>query len=731
MKIQHALLCAGALAAASLAQEPAPPTPKWLGDITRVAYTDLGNARFSGDWPDKVIADMAAAGVQLFFSRVHSGSDWEGLAWKSEFGIPDPKMGERDATRYLVDLCHSNHIRYLGYYWAQREPASLAEAHPDWCGVNSHGKPSRYFCINTPYRQLVRNRIVELVAKEGVDGIFFDMFHARADECYCACCKARFRQQTGQEAPTVENFENPVWRKWVEFRYRSIEEAMLEFNRAIKAANPEAALMVNTWNAWVYQDELKCRNSIRVIENVDAILEETGWYDTVDPSFCAFPTLYNFMSWHLAGLAKEKPAFMWARGAVVRLPIGYTETLTRQMVMLANGAVPAQSVPGRAVMARYMGDLAEREAYVRSSRPLRWCGLLVSEKTEMWYGRKEPQERYIKGIYGAYQIMLERHLPVVLVTDRDLERGDLAGLSVLVAPNAAALSKKECEQLRRFVSAGGGLVATYETAMYDEEGQPLADFRLGDLLNAHKVGEFDGRAIRVGWDPLKIHTANWYVPATHRWAQGEVRVAMERCGVTDPLGTVHSGLPLIGRLLEVEPVKGKRSDLRVTTSQYNDQLKKMENTNHSGVVENQFGAGKVFYFPADLTWSYFRLGDPHAGGLLVQAIREAAGQISPVEVTAPSIVQTTTFVQGKRLVVHLLNDISSLGRSQNVKGESLRERTEVLPIHDITVTFRDPRLQRFTLIPSGAVLPFEQAPQGQVVKVPPLQVHALVVAEER
>ena len=111
-------------------------------------------------------------------------------------------------------------------------------------------------------------------------------------------------------------------------------------------------------------------------------------------------------------------------------------------------------------MQRYMADLAARETYVRGSRPLRWCGLLVSEKTEMWYGRHEPQERYIKGIYGAYQAMLERHLPVVLVTDRDLERGDLAGLSVIIAPNAAALSERECENLRAFVHAGGGLVAS-------------------------------------------------------------------------------------------------------------------------------------------------------------------------------------------------------------------------------------------------------------------------------
>jgi len=45
-----------------------------------------------------------------------------------------------------------------------------------------------------------------------------------------------------------------------------------------------------------------------------------------------------------------------------------------------------------------------------------------------------------------------------------------------VAPNAAALSEKECENLRRFVRDGGGLVASYETAMFDEEAKPLGRF---------------------------------------------------------------------------------------------------------------------------------------------------------------------------------------------------------------------------------------------------------------
>ncbi|MCX7826911.1 MAG: hypothetical protein N2689_15340, partial [Verrucomicrobiae bacterium] len=77
-----------ALAIGWAAEEAAPPTPKWLYDITRVAYTDLPNIQSTGDWPEKLIEDCAKAKVQLLFSRAHSGEHWNELGWKSAFGKP-------------------------------------------------------------------------------------------------------------------------------------------------------------------------------------------------------------------------------------------------------------------------------------------------------------------------------------------------------------------------------------------------------------------------------------------------------------------------------------------------------------------------------------------------------------------------------------------------------------------------------------------------------------------
>ncbi len=75
------------------------PAPKWLFEITRVAYTDLPNTQRVQDWPEKVIADFAAAGVQMMFSRAHSGESWPGLGWKSKYGELAPGNNPLAATK--------------------------------------------------------------------------------------------------------------------------------------------------------------------------------------------------------------------------------------------------------------------------------------------------------------------------------------------------------------------------------------------------------------------------------------------------------------------------------------------------------------------------------------------------------------------------------------------------------------------------------------------------------
>jgi hypothetical protein len=292
------------------------------------------------------------------------------------------------------------------------------------------------------------------------------------------------------------------------------------------------------------------------------------------------------------------------------------------------------------------------------------------------------------------------------------------------------MSDAEMDTVRRHVRDGGGLVATYETSRYDEHAKLRNALGLADLLRAKPLDVLDARKIKMDFSGKPQTAAAMYMPPSDRWTSDpQIAEALARHNVTQPLSLVGHIFSLDCRMLLVDPAEGLRCPLRLNVSRLAKPGAPLQHASYPAIIETSYGKGKVIYIPMDLSWIVFRYGYAHFARMLELALRETASAPPPVEVTAPSIVQTMVHVQGDRLVVHLLNDISSLGRSQNVAGQSLYERREVIPIHDIALTFRDTDLHHLFLMPGHKPLTPVTAPQGLTVTLPPLEIHAMVVGE--
>ena len=90
---------------------------------------------------------------------------------------------------------------------------------------------------------------------------------------------------------------------------------------------------------------------------------------------------------------------------------------------------------------------------------------------------------------GFYQALIEARIPFEMVHDRLLDEEHLAQFKTLILPNIAALSDPQCRQLREFVEKGGGLVASFETSLYDEFGVKRTDLGLASLFGASYTGK--------------------------------------------------------------------------------------------------------------------------------------------------------------------------------------------------------------------------------------------------
>jgi hypothetical protein len=128
-------------------------------------------------------------------------------------------------------------------------------------------------------------------------------------------------------------------------------------------------------------------------------------------------------------------------------------------------------------------------------------------------------------------------------------------------------------------------------------------------------------------------------------------------------------------------------------------------------------------------WSY---AYPYQRRLLARAIEWAARDAAPVSVTAPLCVQATYFTQpangGRRTLVHLFNGVNTAA-NHGLPAADVPLREETIPVHGIEVTFRKDPPGRFRMEPGGRDVRVRKDGDAVTVMCPPLDVHAVLVAE--
>jgi hypothetical protein len=354
----------------------------------------------------------------------------------------------------------------------------------------------------------------------------------------------------------------------------------------------------------------------------------------------------------------------------------------------------------------------------------------MSDDTKTFYGRSagRVEERYLANVFGTFRACVEEHLPTAVVNDWDLSPEGLAGYAVLILPNAACLSDRQAAAVRAFVEAGGGLVASLDTSLFDENGDARPNFALADAFGADYRGIPDPAG---GKEEIDENFARALPP--DYWEK--------RRGVFDarltPGSFLHAGK--LAEYVGLDAVTFKGPAVRVrardgATTAATLAPKSRVDGAFPAVVTRTLGRGRVVYLAAGFDAAYYLYPYPYQRLVVANLIRWAAGVVpQPVTVQAPMCVHATTMRQrtagGERLVVHLFNDINTAGGHAH-PADDVPLREEVVPIGDIRVTFRvKDRIRGVRLEPDGSELQPVAEGWATTVVVPRLTVHAMVVAE--
>lgn len=464
--------------------------------------TDLEPSYMRKFDPRNYVDMVKRSGVEcsMVYACDHNGNCY----YPTLAGHPHANLDGRDLFGETVALLRKERIVPIAYYTVVFHNHS-AITHPEWRMRDAIGQEhfGRYWhsCPSAEgYVQFTLTQLTE-IASYDVDGFFIDMtFWPKV--CCCASCRTRYRKITGEELPEVIDWKNPVWVRYQRMR----EEWMAEFAQTIT-------------------DHLKqLKPGASVTHQFSPVI--AGWF--LGQS-AGIPAAADYASGDFYG---DK----------------YQHRLGTKIFTAFSRKMPYEFMSSRCVNLRdHTSSKSEEELFLHAGTTLANGGAYFFIDAINPDGSLNPDVYDMFGRIGRrlrpFTDCIRKHVPQLRsdcllyfsmpsLVDSDLERlelrkfveggsnmdtrdnpvvAELTGASivlnrmkipyriavapeqirdcrVLIVNNCGYLSAQEVDAMREFVRAGGTLIATGLTSLFNLDGVSSGNFALSDVFGVRYTG---------------------------------------------------------------------------------------------------------------------------------------------------------------------------------------------------------------------------------------------------
>jgi hypothetical protein len=637
-------------------------------------------------------------------------------------------LGGRDLLAEVIPVARAAGMHVLARIDPSCAPKSHANEHPEWFARDREGsfcEVSGHYvtCPNAAYYHERMPQVVhEILTRYDADGIWNNQGKFAAWDtgpCYCDTCRTLFRVASGADIPAEENWADPLWRQYNEWRYERIAAWVKRMHEATHDARHDAIFIA----------------AVQLMESLETI-RPGGWdidywlpYQDVLTFECqrrnTAPWWPGIQAKYLASLAPEKPRWMTASYFYPWWRLyASPETENRPWIaqQFANGVNTWLHVNGgysdlfdrRSLqpMREVLQRLARWENYFDGARSGARVALVFSRHTQDNYGGAKAHARYLDFIRGWYCALLEAHIPFDVISDKLIAPDRLKKYKVLVLSNLACVSDLTAQTIRAYGAAGGGIVASFDAGTRELDGRERVSAAFDALLGVQRTGRREG---------LKSSYA---------------KIEDREDPVLDSIGDTDL-IPNEGELVEVRAERGRSVPLTLippviahsgATISIPEYSAIKETTDVPVAVRGEHGKGRVVYFCNQTESLFYRYGFPDLGLILANAVRWVLDEPLVLEVDAPDFVEATLMLQGNRKLVHLVN--MPVAKPVNTGWRHIgRNLVRVSDIHVGLALAPGERVREARLATTGQALAVRHEGARARVVVPLLDDHEIVVFE--
>lgn len=559
-----------------------------------------------------------------------------------------------DSLKTVVKACQAAGIRVISRVDFSKVRTPLYEQHPEWAYVSPKGEIIDYhglihLCFNSSYQQKTALEILrEIIREIDPDGLFLNMggYSVARDYtkgyqgiCQCENCRRRFRALFGLELPKEDDPDDPVYQKYKEFQNITVDEYHKAIKKLIEEEKPELLFFpidmlrgeIGTFfdGAEQHNDPYKGSELLK--------LEKYS-----SPEKVASVTSVDFID-------------MWYRHAAV----SPHEQELRLAQMLANGGFADFYQVGR------LDNHPDRSGYAPLKKMFRYHHdheadyhanvsaaeiALICPRETYW---SKDEIGFPAEYYGWYRLLTQQHHLFDCIRMNALENRSLEKYQTVILPDVQNMSDAAAAMLDAFAEAGGTVIATGETAQWNERRKKRRDIGLR-CLGVEKMGD-------VGRDYLSAY-----------FEIGDCKSQFPRFADTDWI-YLHD----VYCYAQYQP--GVQENMRLIPPHRHsppEDAYPTEITSWPAFAVNRFGKGRGVYVPWKPGADHYHFGFPHMGNFMADLLENVLG-IQGVTGNLPEMVEVehTARRDGTVDYVHLVN----------YTGYSLKSYFRPVPLRGLVV----------------------------------------------
>ena len=455
---------------------------------------------------EEVIAELKAQGVEVFHTHLYKG-----------FGmvVEKPEMEDTVRTAAIVHRLGLKIDTYIQWDTMMYETLLAEESRAEqWFQRNASGQPImieygfqqsfRYLpCFsNQEYLDYLKKVVHYAVVEVKTDFIHFDNFalSAEPNSCHCPACKTGFRRRLQTKySPTQRKerfgFENvdfvnpprwnndnrpeklkiiadPVFQEWIDYRCQTMANALEQMASLIKSINPEVVVEID-YGGFVGQNFPWTRgiDHARLFPFTQVFWDESDR----DSEYLPDGRLISAIRTYKMARSYRNIVLSYIAGNEVRTG----EALAFNQTIGFAGESPLSEQ-----MQRYISFYRKQREFFLGAIDVAPVRVLHSFASITYNNAAAGLSAIL-----VEQALIQARIPFQIVFDEHLDDLSPKDCKTLILPNSECLSDQQIAAIHRYVNAGGGLVVTEQSGLYDAWRRARPESGLLGLVDNQARGE--------------------------------------------------------------------------------------------------------------------------------------------------------------------------------------------------------------------------------------------------